>query len=248
MESSLHKNNVDNEELRNSLFYGKYKYRAKIYLLGLSRTPYVDTIDRFKRNIAVYLASCSEAAKRDARWGTPSLEIEDLKSIKFDLLEKYFIWREAYTKNHNKVALIRIECDHASVFSNDLSLLKTLEDIDPNPYYTLADVSIPYGVKYFCNEPKFKYRVYLKNSVVSLTIKEEIRNIIDRYSNTETKIIPSSGLERWLSPNYLYRGHYRDSHIPISSHLNYDNESTYTLLTLLMGEVLNRKYKLEKRP
>ena len=240
MELSPHKNNVDNKELRNSLFYGKYKYRAKIYLLGLSRTPYVQTIERYKANVAFYITTYTNE-------NTNSLDVTDLKSINFDLIEKYFIWREAYTKNHKKVALIRIERDHASVFSNDLSLLKTLEDIDPNPYYTLADDSIPYGVKYFCNEPKSKYRVYLKNSIVSLLVKEEIRNIIDRYSNTETKIIPSSGLERWLSPNYLYRGHYRDSHIPISSHLNYDNERTYTLLTLLMGEVLNRKYKLEKR-
>ena len=226
--SSNNKPTVDLIDYRGTLYYGKYNYRARLKLTGIRRTTFANDIKDYKKKIS------GSRFKVDAA------------GIDFDSIEKYLIWRDTYSKGKNKQVTIRIEGDVAGIFSNDLQLLKTLDNIGPVDY-TEIDNSIPTGTKYFTNDPKYNYRVYLKSKKVDKKFKQDLHRFIDRYKGTGTVIVPSNALKDWLLGNkrhYYWYGAYCSSHFFI----DYNDDSTNSLISIMFGDMIKSRFKLEKRP
>lgn len=212
-------------DTRTSLFYSKYRYRARIYIEGITATWWAkDETDL-------------DSIIKRRRW----------KNVDKNLILNYLKWTEALPPK-NKTYTIRLEGDVGAIFSNDLDFLKTLETIGAEVDYTEVDESVPVGVKYFVKEPKHKYRFYLKSKRVKDTFAKDLKAFIKRYENTGTVFEPSPALRVWLrregQSTYSWMHHYCSS----SYFIDYDDESSLTLFVLLFDGMISKKYKLEKRP
>jgi len=224
------------------LFYNKYRYRARLHLNGLNRVYYAKTFLDYMKVIHRTLSKTATGSKMNL----------ELTSIDMDSIERFINWRNANTSSKNKLAMIRIEANIAAVFSNDLQLLKTLEKIAPgigSVDYTETDESIPHGTKYYVNKPKHPYRVYLKSKRIDDKWKESMNRFIDRYKATDTVIVPSQSFKIWLDPNkttktWYWNDYYCSSHY----YIDFDDESTDTLFALMFGDMISKRFKLEKRP
>lgn len=232
---------IDLIDHRSTLYYSKYNYRARLTVPGLNRTYYTKTF--------IHYLKLLERIKKGNPIGRIQQEID---LIDLDSIERYIDWRNTNAKGSKKSAMIRVEGNTAGVFSNDLQLLKTLEFIAPGIAtvdYTEIDQSIPHGVKYYVKKPKHNYRVYLKSKRVDDNWKESMNRFIDRYKGTDTVIVPSDAFRYWLDPNkqkhsFYWINNYCSSHYFI----DFDDESTDTLFALMFGNMVNKRFKLEKRP
>jgi hypothetical protein len=219
---------IDLIDYRSTLYYGKYNYRARLRLNGIRRTSFAKDIEDYKKKLH-----------------GSNFKI-DISAIDLMGIEKYLIWRDTYATGKNKQVTIRIEGETAGIFSNDLQLLKTLDNIGTVDY-TEIDNSIPTGVKYFTNDPKYNYRIYLKSKKVDEKFKEDLKRFIDRYKDSNTVIVPSNALNDWLSGNkrkYYWFGSYCSSHYFI----DYNDDSTNSLIGIMFGNMIKSRFKLEKRP
>lgn len=238
---------VDTVEQRSNLYYNKYRYCARLHVVGLNRTWYSRTMLEFTERL--------NTLKKDAvdLWTRPyyAAHTRELNEIDLYAIEKYINWRNTYFTPVNKIdkkVLVRIEHNVASIFSNDLNVLYTLESINGkgSVTYTEVDTCIPTGVKYFKNEPKHKYRVYLKTKYnIDEKFREDLIKFIDRYKNTNTVIMPSYALRKWLRPD---RHKWTQRHCSSHFFLDYDEESTNTLLGIMIGDMISKRFTLQKEP
>lgn len=229
---------VDLVDQRSTLYYSKYQFRARITLEGLNRTYYAKNFEEYKKVI-------DRNKSRSGPRGRQELDNIDMAAV-----ERYIDWRNK--AKADKTAMIRVEGNTAGVFSNDLSLLKTLESIAPGIStvdYTEVDQSIPQGTKYYVNKPKHNYRVYLKSKRVDKAWKDSLSRFIDRYKDTETVVVMSTALRWWLEPNKRTNNWYwNDSYCSSHYFIDFDQESTDTLFSIMFGDMISRRFKLEKRP
>jgi hypothetical protein len=228
---------VDLVDHRSTLYYGKYQFRARLTLDGLNRTY-------FAKNFLEYEKVIDRNKKKTS--GKRRIELD---KIDMAAIERYINWRN--TNKDNKTAMIRVEGNTAGVFSNDLQLLKTLEQISPGTTvdYTEVDQSIPQGTKYYVKQPKHNYRVYLKSKRVSDEWKKSLSRFFDRYKDSDTVVVPSNALDWWLKPDkptntWYWNTNYCSSHY----YIDFDEQSTDTLFALMFGDMISKRLKLEKRP
>lgn len=222
---------IDYYEYRDQLYWNKYAYRARVKLAGARYTWY--TNDR---------AGLEE--RLNNKYTHFSLNgIERDKVINnMDALTKFIEWRNLNKKT--KKATIRIEHDTVAVFANDLTLLQTLHDIDNKLEidYTECQTAIFAGIKFFVQEPKHKYRIYLKSKKIEDTFVEDLK----RTLSTSKNLYPSNALKSWLNSSSNRTWRYR---FTSASHaIDYNEESTLSYLMLMHGEMFGKRYKLEKRP
>jgi hypothetical protein len=206
--------------------------------LGIAKT-YLDFLKLLKRQ------------KEEAKQYRNTRIYEDIDSIDLDAMEKLYDWIRLKTDNRkSKDVSIRAEYNTAGIFSNDLALLKTLTNI-PGAVVDITEVdqSVPLGTKYYVKEPKHKYRVYLKSKPVEDSWKESLTRFIDRYKGTDTVVVPSGSLKSWLTPKKKQQAWYWNMKW-CSSHyyLDFDDDSTNTLFALMFGDMIHKRFKLEKRP
>lgn len=212
-----------------SRYYNKYMYRARVYCVGM----YLSTWDYKKEDIEKRIKSNNRR----------------LKDADADSIVRFSQWRKSQPKGK---CTVRIEGDVASVFSNDLNYLKTLESLRLEIDYTEIGDNIPLGVKQFVNEPKYKYRIHLKSKRIGEDFPNRLREMFDRYKGTGTKIAPSPSLKEWLNNRgapslggwLAWKRTYCSSHYFI----DYNDESFITIFVLTFGDMISRKYNLEKRP
>jgi hypothetical protein len=226
---------IDFYEYRDQDYYNKYTYRARLTLIGTRQLMYVkDGAELVKRvNSASHTYGYAKPERQQVRDNLP-------------ILVKILEWK--IKSQQDKKSTIRLESNTLAVFSNDLSYLKTLEAIDPSldVNYTEVQKSTFAGVKHFVREPKYKYRVYMKSKRIDPGFVIEWKALLDRID----ALHPSPGLQYWLDnynvtqPSWGWR--YRWS--SASFFIDYDDESTLSYLALMHGEMLGKRYKLEKRP
>jgi hypothetical protein len=123
--------------------------------------------------------------------------------------------------------------------------LQALESIIGTRYsydYTQVQTSEYAGVKLFVNDPPNKYRVYLKSRRVADTFVDELKELLQRTPTLR----PSTALKSWLTGSNRFSWRYKFS--SASHFIDYNDESTLSYLALIHGEMLGKKYKLEKRP
>jgi hypothetical protein len=226
---------IDFYEFRDQDYYNKYTYRARLTFIGTRQLMYAkDEAELVKR-----------VNSTNPIYGSFKEERPQMKK-NLPILVKILEWKIKSQKD--KKSTIRLESNTLAVFSNDLSYLKTLEAIDPSleVNYTEVQKSEFVGVKNFVREPKHKYRVYLKSKKIERVFISDLQDLLDRTKG----LYPSPGLKCWLSsynitqPAWGWRYRWTSA----SHFIDYDDESTLSYLALLHGEMLGKRYKLEKRP
>ena len=224
--------NIDYHEYKENTYYNKYLYRAKFSIPGLAHTYNVnDSKGLIERvNATGYLR---------LRADRKAIVLENKQE-----LVSYIDWRNAHKKQGH--ITFRLEGDTASIYSNDLELLLTLKNIPVEVKITEVKLEQFAGTKYYVRTPKHKYRIYLK----SVYIKD--KTFITDLDNTIKKskeLVPSDSLKKWLlgykhAQHSMWRYHYASG----THSIDYDNESTLSYLVLMYGDMLGKRYKLEKRP
>ena len=225
---------IDFYEYRDQHYYNKYEFRARFNLFGVRYTWYIkddiqELIDRLdtKNNYSIRLE-----------------EDRDLIRENLPKLDAFIQWRTG--QKNKKNSTIRIEGNTVAVFSNDLIELKHIEtaingiEVD----YTQAQMSNYIGVKHFVRRPKHNFRIYLKSRRVEGSFAEDLYNM---FKNNK-KLYPSPALRHWAlgSKNNQTGWRYRFSNA--NHFIDYDDESTLSYLALMHGDMLGKRYKLEKRP
>ena len=229
---------IDFYEYRDSDYYNKYEYRARFNLVGVRYTWYI------KSNIQE-LIDRLDAPAVGLSYNRISYERDDVRA-NISKLEKFIHWRNDVKKK--KTSSIRIESNTVAVFSNDLSELHDIVNHIPGIEidYTHVQKSAFIGVKHFVRSPKYKFRVYLKSKRVEGPFAVDLHEMFKK----NTQIHPSPALKHWANgsalPGTQHSWRYRYSNA--SHFMDYDNESVLSYLALLYGDMLGKRYKLEKRP
>lgn len=220
-------------EYRDHLYYNKYTYRARVTVEGIRRGYYWSG-DEFELRF-----------KSKTLWGKMSQYDIDRIRINMPSIKKCLNFRQSVQKD--KSITVRFEGDTLAVFHNDLQFLH--DNFDNMPLgavvdYTMIETSGYEGVKTFVKEPKHKFRVYLKTKKPPADVRPGLRKVFE--SNTQLR--PSPALKHWvkIEPNNSNRwwSTYFSSH----HFIDYNDESYLSYLSLMYGEFLGKKYKLQKRP
>lgn len=212
-------------DYRDIPYYNKFSYRARVHLLGANHLRGKDKL-------------------YDSLIKTLNKKFKKNK-INENALSKFIDFKSSLNES-NDVAF-RFEGNIVSVFSNDLNKLHELKMLGAEKIdFTKAIISPFSGTKYFAKEPKHKYRVYFRSQIVEETTFDHLRDILTKNKD----IYPSASLIDWLTVDnmykylpYAYRRYCRSNFS-----IDYDNESTYSYLALVIGNFLGNRYKLEKRP
>jgi hypothetical protein len=198
----------------------------------LASTRNIATIEEFRKRKQHY-----------ATYGIGVIKPRVLSISELESIDKYLTW---VNKNSESVT-IRTQGNGVSVFSNDLSLLKTLTTIYPSTEFSQVDlIATPTsGVKYFVNQPKYQHRVMIKNIKIKTETLSDIQSFLTRYDDTVMR--PSKSFTKWINrvnkwtlsaQFYIYGSFYID----------YNDPSILTLMHLSISDIFGKSYKLEKRP
>lgn len=218
---------IDFYEYREIDFYNKYKYRARVSFEGLYLTYWAKDIQDYVRILN---------NRKPWRKIDKASILQNLSTI-----EKYIEFKNLIKKD-NSISL-RTEGDTAGIFSNDLNKLKELKNLgNCKVDITEALTSQFSGVKYFVNEPKHKYRVYFRSKYVDVNFHGEFGEFLSKNKN----IYPSKALDRWVNKVRQSNWHFR--YLSGTFFIDYDDDSVLSYLSLMYGEILGKKFKLEKRP
>lgn len=216
--------NIDFYEYRDHIFYHKFKYRLRIYKLKYLKYMHFKELNNF--------------------WSANVNAIE-LKGIKNNSKEYKTILKFIFKiKNDEKYSdhSIRTEYETLSIFGNDLDLLKNLSSqISHKSDISEAVAGSEPETKYFVKQPRHKYRVYFKE----MTVPEDFAISLKTTLNND-KLSPSNALLDWVGitdPKFKYRQRYCRQ----SFYIDYSDESMLSYLLLLHGNIIGKKYKLEKR-
>ena len=228
---------VDFIEYRDSDYYNKYEYRARFNLVGVRYTWYLKTdiqelIDRLEAPAVGYNRIAYD--RDEIRENIPRLE-------------KFLQWRNEIKKKKN--CTIRIEHNTVAVFSNDLQELHDIPNIIPDIEldYTQVEKSSFIGIKYFSRKPKHNYRVYLKSRRVEGSFALALHEMFKKNK----KLYPCPSLKHWTKGSVLLSNNQVSWRYRFSSanhFIDYDDESILSYLALVHGDMLGKRYKLEKRP
>jgi hypothetical protein len=229
---------IDQVEYREQYYFNKYMYRANLTMAGIRKTSYIDDFEEFK----------SRFSNEVNHYNTVNLDTQKEILKNFPFIKRYIKWKKEHREN--KDITIRQEWDTVSVFSNDLSFLQGLRKLGTKVAieFTKVECQSKVGVKYFMQEPKHKYRVYIKSRRISDEVLNELRRLL-----ISTDLFPCKALRIWLETDEWTTN--TPIHVPFRSpwtsqthFIEYDNESSLSYLALLYGNLLSNRYKLEKRP
>ena len=93
-------------------------------------------------------------------------------------------------------------------------------------------------------KPKHKFRIYLKSRRVEGTFAEDLHTMFKKNKS----LYPSPALKHWAKGSSGNQNSWRYRFSNASHFIDYDDESVLSYLALLHGDMLGKRYKLEKRP
>ena len=226
---------IDLIEYRDTLYYNQYDYRLRFFIPGSRYTYWC----KKPEDLDVKLAGKSR--------GYASIRKEDIQKVTENLTALKEIVKLTKERKEKKEFSMRLEYDTLAIFANDLSILETIKNRLGQQYVqdcTLAETAGFSGVKYFVEEPKHKYRVYLKSRRVEDNFHIELRDLLARQKS----LYPSNALRRWYNNDGRRYGIWYFRWTSSAHFIDYDEESTLSYLAIMYGDMLGKKYKLEKRP
>lgn len=218
-------------ENRSALYYNKYEYKVRFKIKLVGRARYCTDIYSFNQKIKDL---------RNRGWISNSYypNASNISNI-----EKFLNWRNTLDKSK---AMLRIDTNSFTVYSNDLSILT---DLLNNTFNTVdfkvcrSNATGESGVIYFKRTPPSNYRVYFKFAKVNDNFCEVLQEVLQRYENSGSPLVPNKSLKRWMNKISLWSRNY----VSNSFSIGYNNEADLLLLTLTMPEVIGAHFKLEKR-
>lgn len=222
-------------EYRDNLYYNIYEFRMRVNIPCVRYVWWCKTIADLDDKIAGKTRKYGTIRKDDV--SEVIIHQEALKTL---------ITLQSSRKKTKDIGL-RIEGETVAIFSNDLSKLQDIEKELGTNYkfdYTQVQTSQYAGIKHFVDDPKHKYRVYLRSKRVEDTFLTELKSTIDR----QPSLYPSQALKRWMERDNKRWGIWHFRWTSAAHFIDYDDESTLSYLALMHGDVLGKKYKLEKRP
>jgi hypothetical protein len=223
---------VTSIDYRDKLYYSKYEYRVRITIRGLSRGHY------FSPN------EFEERFKKNTLWGRMGDAEKAVIANNMPAIKQTLAFKHQYYKN--KDVTVRVEGNTFAVFGNDLQFLHDQFDnlSDYTPEFTKVETSGFKGTLSFAKEPKYKYRVFFRSKRVDESFRPELKKIIEK----NTKLRPSPALKSWINTQDNMKGRWWYSLISAHFFIDYNEESYLSYLTLVYGDQLGKKYKLQKRP
>ena len=226
---------IDYYEYRDNLYYNKYEYRMRVAIPCVRYVWWCKTEDDLDKKIQ----------GKTKRYGT--IKSVDLQDVIDNQEALKVIIRLQTSRKTTKDFGLRIEGETVAVFANDLAKLQAIaQELGSNytPDYTQVQTSQYAGIKHFVDEPKHKYRVYLRSKRVEDTFLEELKSTLSR----QKQLYPSNALKRWINRDAKRWGIWHFRWTSSAHFIDYDDESTLSYIALMHGDVLGKKYKLEKRP
>jgi len=226
---------IDFYDYRDTDYWSKYTYRARVTFEGIRYVYWANTVNE-------WVARVKTARKARGQVDLTQDEINALIDQKA-IVENFIKLRKKQKKD--KTFSIRLEGKTAAIFSNDLKFLQKIKKWHPEIVvdFTMVQKAEFSGVKYFVNDPPSKYRVYLKSRRVDANIPEDLQDLFKRYEALK----PCRSLEYWVSPKSKMNT-WKRRFCSATYFIDYNDESTLSYLALVHGELLGKKYKLEKRP
>ena len=229
---------IDYYEYRDIRYYGKYEYRLRVKIPGLRYTYWCKKPEQLD-------------SKLSGTWNKyySSIRPED-KPIVTEHLAALKIVIELQNIRKSKNLGLRVEGTTFTVFGNDLAELQSIGATFSTKYipnYTQAQTTNFVGTKEFVNEPKHLYRVYLKSKRINDTFAPELYSLLKKT----TELYPSTALGGWLREACAEKPHQRNWRYKQTSSIHfidYDSESILSYLALMHGDILGKRYKLQKRP
>lgn len=221
---------IDYYEYRDGQYYNKYDYRLRIKIPCVRYAYWCKKPEDLDDKLQGKAGKYYNVRKDDKQTVTDHLPA--LKAVV-----------ELQNTRKKKNLGLRVEGSTVAVFGNDLAELQIISDTFGaaySPDYTQVQTSEYAGIKYFVAEPKHKYRVYLKSKRVEDKFPGELEELIKRVSG----LYPSPALQYWIKS----KSHWHWKWASASHFIDYDDESTLSYLALMHGDMLGKKYKLEKRP
>lgn len=219
-------------EIRNKLYFGQYNYKAVIQVTGLSYTYYVENIQNYKDRLARFRAEKNIALRS---YGSKISDTDYYASIDYDLIDKFLQFKKAYSD----YAMVRQERDKASIFSNNLTLLETLVELDSNFKIYKAEILSTDSI-YFKKQPKYKYRTYFKARRIPKDFIDNINSLKETYKslNFSKGLFMSLFHNNWHPYRYLHGSYF----------VEYNDEQMLTILGMWFPDMLGKTYSLAKEP
>lgn len=221
-------------EVKNKLYFNKFKYKAMCTIQGAAYTYYTPDLETF-------IIRMEKFKDNKLRYGIRVIE-DDWKEywdeVNLDQVSQFLTWRNTVSKDK---CMLRIQGDTVSFFSNDISLLDTLKSIDKNVSYFEAEVYKADTI-YFSKNPKFKYRTFFKGKRCP---DDFFSNIIE-FCNRYPKANVSRGLQA-LAHNRR-KNYTRFIYLHSSYYVDYNDESMISILHMLFPNMMGKTYSLAKRP
>jgi hypothetical protein len=221
-------------EVKNKLYFNKFKYKAMCTIQGAAYTYYTPDLETF-------IIRMEKFKDNKLRYGIRVIE-DDWKEywdeVNLDQVSQFLTWRNTVSKDK---CMLRIQGDTVSFFSNDISLLDTLKSIDKNVSYFEAEVYKADTI-YFSKNPKFKYRTFFKGKRCP---DDFFSNIIE-FCNRYPKANVSRGLQA-LAHNRR-KNYTRFIYLHSSYYVDYNDESMISILHMLFPNMVGKTYSLAKRP
>ena len=135
--------------------------------------------------------------------------------------------------------MYRIQGDNVSFFSNELSLLQTLDNLDPKVTITKVICYDPKTL-YFKRQPKYKYRTYFKGKRIPKDFSDNCRSLQDMYKslNFSKGLFTSLFHNNWHAYRYMHGSYF----------VEYNDEQMLTILSMWFPDMLAKTYVLAKEP
>lgn len=211
-------------EDRKILYYKKYQYKAKFNLLGAHQVGYAKNQKELDNIISNHV-----------KWATSPIHILHNKAK----LERLLDWKI----NNQDSICIRTEHGNCSIFSNDLNLLRTLNNVVDDVSYTTVELRGDPEVIELLN-PKHNYRVYFRSkSIKGTQFFNDIREFLELHKNT---VFPCKALRCWID-DANYQPTWKYNWLSSSHYIEYDDDSTKILLNLFLDGYLAKTYKVKMR-
>lgn len=223
--------NLTYYDYRDQQYYGKYQYRLRLKFIGLRFAWYGD-IEEIKERLD----------NKKPYFKFRDLEREHIRN-NLPLIQSFIDLRKKYNKE--KDITIRTESNTAAIFHNDLNFLKSFEPLFPGAEFDYSQVitSGLVGVKTFKRDPKHNYRVYFRSRRIPEEFKKDLREVLER---NESSMTLSYALKKWIQADNT-RSWWVDTYMSSNYFIDYDEESILSYLSLMYGDYLGKRYKLEKR-
>lgn len=222
-------------DYRDNTYYNKYEYRLRIDIPGLRYTLWCTEPEHLDAKISGKTYKYGKMPKKDIPVVTANL----------DALKAVIVLQRDRKKN--KTLGVRIESETIAVFSNDLTELQAVQAAIGSAGetdYTQVQTAAFAGTKYFVNDPPHKFRVYFRSKRVEEEFHLDLRKTLER----QKELYPSNALQHWCSKDAKTYGMWYFRWTNAAHFIDYDDESTLSYLALVHGDILGKKYKLEKRP